>query len=549
MHRSPQSHAQRDYTIADEPCAASGGGPGQDHVDLPKGETSKRRDAVTRFRDRLEGWCHRIDLAPDLAQDIGSARWFRGLGTLVGLGAVALAFWPDVSAVEAATSMPVDDRVRDEFRSQMIMPLALGADSGRRMGATSLVTPLRSAPERPSIELVSTLGRGDSLGGMLERAGLSGGDSSRVLQLVSATMETGDITPGTRFDITLGRRPGPGLPRALESMAFRARFDLDLSIERGESGLALVRHPIAVDATPLRIRGKVGSSLYRAARNGGAPIAGIQDYLRAIDRHLSLESDIRADDDFDLIVAYRRSAKGERQVGELLYAGIERDGKPKLQLVRWGKDGEMFEASGVGRTYSRAPGQPVSGRVTSRFGMRRHPILGYRRMHSGVDYGARYGTPIYAVADGRVSYSGRHGGHGNYVKIEHGGHLATGYAHMSRIAVKSGSTVRAGQVIGYVGSTGLSTGPHLHFEAYKGNRKVDPLTIRFVSQPRIDGNELAAFKRRLAALMAVEPGAALADMAPAAEQPHAPAREIDRLSPQRAVVAAAASTTSVAMKD
>src|SRR3546814_6056639 len=91
---------------------------------------------------------------------------------------------------------------------------------------------------------------------------------------------------------------------------------------------------------------------------------------------------------------------------------------------------------------------PVAGRQTSPYGLRRHPILGYSRMHAGIDFGARYGTPIHAVTDGKVVYSGRHGGHGNYVKIKHSGGLATGYAHMRKIAAHVGERVRQGEVIG-----------------------------------------------------------------------------------------------------
>ena len=524
-----------------QPTGRSGESSSLAHAQIADANTSAEGsrlgpDSPPSIRRNLESWFRRADLAPDLAQNIGSTRWLRGLGTMVALGAVALTFWPDLSALEAATSMPADDRVRDEFRSQMIMPLAYGADSGRRMGATALVTELKNAPERPTLELASTLGQGDGLAAMLERAGVGSFDVDHAVRLIGGAIATSDIAPGTRFDITLGRRPAPGEPRALRAIDFRARFDLDLSVVRTDGGLAVVRHPIQVDETPLRIRGKVGSSLYRAARGSGAPIAAIQDYLRAIDKHLSLESDVRADDEFDFVVAYKRSARGERQVGELLYAGLERGGKPKLQLVRWGKQGEMFDASGVGRSTSRAPGQPVAGRETSTFGMRRHPILGYKRMHSGVDYGARYGTPIYAVADGRVSFAGRHGGHGNYVRLEHGGGLGTGYGHMSRIAVRSGASVQAGQVIGYVGSTGLSTGPHLHWEAYRGNRKVNPLSIRFVSQPQIDGKELASFKHRLAQLTQIEPGAALANIAAEQKAAAEPVREIDRLSANKQIV-------------
>jgi murein DD-endopeptidase MepM/ murein hydrolase activator NlpD len=320
----------------------------------------------------------------------------------------------------------------------------------------------------------------------------------------------------------------------VDSILFRARFDLDLGISRQGDGLALVRHPIAVDATPLRIRGAVGSSLYRSARNAGAPIAAIQDYLHAIDRHVSLESDLAATDAFDMIVAYKRSANGEREIGDLLYAGIERGGKARLQLLRWGKGGDMVAADGFGgdAVEPRAIGAPVAGHITSLYGMRRHPILGFVRMHAGVDFGAPYGSPIYAVADGVVSFAGRHGGHGNYVRLEHGGGNGTGYGHMSRIAVSPGAHVSAGQVIGYVGSSGLSTGPHLHFEAYQGGHTINPLGLRFAAaRPQVDQHELGAFKQRLASLLAIRPGAALGAVAPvpvAAE--HRSGREIDRLA-------------------
>ncbi len=486
------------------------------------------------FWHGLEAWCARVELAPDLASEIGSRKWFRGLATLVGLGIVAFAFRPDFTVVEAATSVPLAARMRDEYRSQTIAPLALGADSGRHMGANPLVHPLAAAPERPRIELVSTLGGGDSLARMLARAGVGPLDVSSVENLVGSAVPVDEIESGTQFDITLGKRPQQAAPRALESLDFRARFDLDLTVERaGAQGpLRLVRHPIHVDATPLRIEGKVGSSLYRSARAAGAPVAAIQAYLRAIDKYVSLDSDLHADDEFDMIVGYKRSARGEHQVGDLLYAGVIQDGKPKVQLLRWGKDGEMFPADTVGQPRAVPVGMPVAGHITSPYGMRRHPILGYTRMHAGIDFGAPYGTPIHAVAAGRVTYAGRHGGHGNYVRIQHAGGLGTGYGHMSRIAVRNGEQVTAGEVIGYVGSTGLSTGPHLHFEAYREGHTINPAGLKIMARPQIAGAERDAFKARMAALLGTVPGAALADLAPQKTPETDATREIDRLAPR-----------------
>ena len=489
---------------------------------------------ASTWRERLEA----LDLVPDLGADIGSRKWFRGLGSMIALSAVALAFWPDFAPLEAAPAMRVDENARDEFRSQMIMPLALGSDSGRHMGATSAVRSLAAAPERPRIDLLATLARGDSFERMLGRAGVSTGDRARAIDLIGDALPLGEIAPGTQVDIVLGRRDGAGGARPLESLAFRARFDLALEIARLDEGgaLSLTRKPIRVDDTPLRIRGTVGASLYRSARAAGAPASAVQAYLKTLNAQSDVGGDLRASDTFDMIVAHRRAATGERQAGQLLYAGLERGDKPAAQLMRWGKDGQFFEASGVGVQRSGLVA-PVPGRVSSSFGMRRHPILGYRRMHAGMDFRASHGTPIVAVTDGQVLSAGRAGGCGNAVKLRHGGGIDTRYCHMSRIAVNRGQTVRRGQVIGYVGSTGLSTGAHLHYEMYRSGRAVNPASVSFVTRAQLGGAELRRFRETLARLKEVEAGAALADLdrTPQEEAAEEPLREIDKLDQKRAI--------------
>lgn len=482
-------------------------------------------------------WLSGLDLAPDLAENIGSRRWFRGLGTMIGLGAVALAFWPDFAPLEARPAMQRGEEIRDEFRSQMITPLALGADSGRRMGPTERVIPLASAPERPQIELLATLSPGDSFASMLRRAGVSAGDIGQVSALIGSAMPLSEIEPGTQIDIVLGRRPAPGAARPLSALKFRARFDLELEVgrqganeETGQGGmLALQRNFIRVDDTPLRVRGKVGSSLYRSMRAAGVPASAVQEYIKTLDNQIDMDREVRSSDEWDIIIAYRRAATGERQAGQLLYAGIDRGGAPRTQLMRWGKDGTFYEASGVGEQRNGLVA-PVPGSVSSRYGMRRHPILGYRRMHAGLDFRARRGTPIVAVTDGRVTGAGRMGGCGIAVRLNHGGGLSTRYCHMSRMAVSRGQQVRRGQVIGYVGSTGLSTGPHLHYEMYRGGRAINPASVRFVTRAQLSGIELIDFRMQLNKLKQVEPGAALEDLEPMPSETEEPVREIDKIA-------------------
>ncbi len=482
--------------------------------------------APTSFAGRLAA----LDWTPDLARDICSRRWTRELVTMIGLGATAIAFWPGIAPVSAASAVRLDSQSRDELRSQMIAPLALGADSGRHMPGTAAVRSLGSAPERPELALLATLAPGDGLPGMLRRAGVGNAEASRVLALVAGAIDPGSLAPGTQVDITLGRRPAPGEPRALKSLSFRARFDLALAVDRSAIGqpLALTQRAIRTDETPLRIRGMVGPSLYRSARAAGAPASAVQSYLRALGQQVDLEEGLLPTDTFDIIVQHRRAATGERQTGELLYAGIERDARPRIQLMRWGR--EFYEASGVGENRSGLVA-PVPGRLTSHFGRRRHPILGFVRMHAGLDFKAGYGTPIVAVSDGRVSGAGRMGGCGNAVRIDHGGSLQTRYCHMSQIAARGGQFVRRGQVIGYVGSTGLSTGPHLHYEMYRGGQPVNPAEVSFVTRAQLSGADLARFRQSLAVLKEVAPGAALGDLAPTAadKAQESARREIDRI--------------------
>jgi len=497
------------------------------------GSRKPRQSLGTRLialRDRIDHGAGQVNWAPDLAEDIGSPQWFRGLGTLVGLSLLALAFWPDSAAIASAAAMPLDTAARDEFRSQTIQPLALGADSGRRMGPTRAVVPLAAAPERTNVQLTATLTQGDSFTRMLERAGVSTADAEEVTRLVAQALPVATIPAGTRVDLRLAAADGAGSAPQLEHLAFRARLDLDLSVSRVDGQLHITQQAIAVDNTPLRIRGVVGASLYRSARAAGAPIEAIQQYLQTLDQHLSLDTAIEPGDTFDIIVSSRRTSNGEVQIGDLLFAGLEHDGRAKAQLLRWGGEGQFFEASGMGAQRTGLIMPVYGGRITSNFGARRHPVLGYTRMHAGVDFGAPYGAPIYAVGDATVSFSGWHGGHGNYVKLDHGGGYATAYAHMSRIAVSSGTHVRAGQVIGYVGSTGLSTGPHLHYELYRNGSVVNPLSVRFTVSNQVDQKELVAFKARMAQLKQVRAGAAMNSMAPRqADSGPAPHREIDRL--------------------
>lgn len=475
------------------------------------GRASQNAAPDLNWRDVWRDRFAHIDLAPDLGHEIGSCVWWRGLATLALLCGSAIATFPGLSPLVVGGAGALNPADFNEARAQMIVPLALGGDSGRHMAATDAVRPLMQTPERPQIELTATLGQGDSFVRLLERAGVGGGEAAALAARIGTAVPLADISPGTRVDLILGRRAARTMPRPVDALAMRARFDLRIEMERIDGNLVLRRIPIAVDNSPLRVRGRVGGSLYRSARAAGAPAEAVQAYLRVIAQQISVSRDIRADDEFDIILDHRRAETGESESGKLLYAGLIRSGKPKLSMLEWQVDGrsQWFEASGVGEQKS-GFARPSAGRISSTYGMRRHPILGYRRMHSGIDFAGGYGGPIYAVTDGMVTIAGRKGGYGNYVRLNHGGGLGSGYGHMSRIAVRAGQHVSRGQVIGYIGSSGLSTGPHLHYELYRNGNAVNPAATSFVTRSLLAGADLAAFRARIRTLTAIAPGKAMA---------------------------------------
>jgi murein DD-endopeptidase MepM/ murein hydrolase activator NlpD len=182
------------------------------------------------------------------------------------------------------------------------------------------------------------------------------------------------------------------------------------------------------------------------------------------------------------------------ETGDLEYAELH--GVKFFRFERDGGEAEYFDETGknIRGFLLRTPVDAV--RISSNFGMRKHPILGYTRMHPGIDFAAPRGTPVYAAGDGVVVELRRAGGYGNWLKINHQGGWATGYGHLSAYAkgLHKGSKVRQGQVVAYVGSTGLSTGPHLHYEVLAKGAKVNPKGAKVPQGTILAGRDLVAFK-------------------------------------------------------
>ena len=259
------------------------------------------------------------------------------------------------------------------------------------------------------------------------------------------------------------------------------------------------------DDTPLRIQGTIGRSLYRSARAAGAPAKAVESYIKALATRTPV-SRLGSDCKFDIIVGQARAETGEVQMGSLMYAGVSGCSN-KVQLAPFEQGGKTTWFDGLGRgSTTGAMAMPANGRFSSGFGMRRHPILGYTRMHRGVDIAAPWGSPVFAASDGVVQFAGRSSGYGNFIKVTHGNGYGTGYGHLSRIYVRGGERVRRGQRIGAVGNTGLSTGPHLHYELYRNGMAVNPRSVSFTSTQQLTGGDLGEFRAELNRLLSVPVG-------------------------------------------
>ena len=362
-----------------------------------------------------------------------------------------------------------------------------------RTTASAAVGGTDVSPQRRDLEV----GAGDTLIGMLLRLGIARAEAHAAVEGLRDVYDPRRLRPGQRLEIETD-----AAARRLVRLAFAPSERRRIELVRDAHGSfeAAVRERATVSEETL-VTAEVRSSLHAAAIGAGVPAAVLAEVVRVFSWDVDYQRETRAGDRITVLFERERLPGGAVVgAGDVHYARLDIGGR-ELEAFRYVRDGEpeFFTRDGdsLRKFLLRTP---VDGaRMSSGFGMRRHPILGYNRMHRGVDFAAPTGTPIYAAGDGRIVRVGRLGGYGNYVRIEHGGGYATAYAHLSRFAagMRSGRRVEQGEVIGYVGSTGRSTGPHLHFEVLKRGQQVDPLEVARPPAESLKGEALAAFRREI----------------------------------------------------
>ncbi|GBD44506.1 Murein DD-endopeptidase MepM [bacterium HR40] len=346
--------------------------------------------------------------------------------------------------------------------------------------------------------------RGDTLLSILLEAGVGTAEAHEAISTLRGLYDLRRLQPGQYLTLALERerRSGGELRLASLSFALDARKEVELS--RDDEGHFVVRAVEREFAAETRLAtGAIEDSLYAAALRQSVPESTLAEAIRLLSWDIDFQRDLQPEDRFELLYEELVHApSGASLPGDLLYLALRMDRRIVEAFRFKTRDGQVQYYDRQGRSLRKSLLKtPVDGaRLSSRFGNRRHPVLGYTRMHKGVDFAAPTGTPIYAAGDGVVVMAGPYSAYGNYVRIRHTREFETAYGHMSRIAtgIRSGVRVRQGQVIGYVGSTGMSTGPHLHYEVLQAGRQVNPLRVTVTVAEQLEGRDLEAFRQRVA---------------------------------------------------
>lgn len=277
-------------------------------------------------------------------------------------------------------------------------------------------------------------------------------------------------------------------------------------IERGPDDRLAVRDtPDGALSTLVEMRsGIIRSSLFAATDAADLPDEVANKLVELFGTEIDFHTDLRKGDRFNVIYEAIYDRGTPVRTGRVLAAEFVNQGKSHVVVLHQRADKEQYytaDGRSLGQAFLRSPLE--FSRVTSSFGGRIHPILNRPRDHKGVDFGAPTGTPVKATSDGVVDYVGTQRGYGNLIVLQHRGKIATAYAHLNGFArnLKQGQSVSQGDLIGYVGSTGMSTGPHLHYEVRINGEAHDPMTVALPVADTLDGRELTAFKRDTAPLL------------------------------------------------
>ena len=349
------------------------------------------------------------------------------------------------------------------------------------------------------ISMIVKIAPGESFEAAVRRTGVGKDEAAQAVQMLGKAFDTANIKAGLAFQANIARPIGRQGSAELVGLSMRIGPATAVTLSRAFDGVLHLRElrEKVLDRTTV-IGGRMQGSLYASAQKAGATPELTAQVVKLFSHKLDFSRDIQPGDRFSMVFDRKVTQSGRMvSAGELLYAEIRAKGGATrfYRFAGAGLNGaQYFDAFGknIRSLLLRTPLDSV--RITSSFGMRLHPILGFSRMHAGIDFGAPTGTPVFAAGDGVVEKAGWAGGYGRWLQVRHSGGFETGYGHLSRWAVRAGEHVRQGQVVAYVGSSGLSTGPHLHYEIMQNGKKLNPSQFKAPPGISLAGPQLAAFK-------------------------------------------------------
>ncbi len=356
-------------------------------------------------------------------------------------------------------------------------------------------------------ERIVTVKKGDSVSSILREAGAAPEDIKSIAAILGPRGRDNGLKEGQKLRILMapteaGHRAQPirvivagdSAIEAVVAYSDTGKY-VSVDIQNMETEVAEAPEDDENDTTAIRLY----QSVYETALRNQVPRAVIDDLIRVYSYDVDFQRRVQPGDSFEMLYAGEDEATGEGK-GDVLYASLTVGGENK-QFYRFQTPDDnvtdYYDESGKSAKKFLVRKPVATAVMRSGFGFRKHPLLGYTKMHTGIDWAASIGTPIYASGNGTVEKAGWESGYGKYVRLRHNNGYETAYGHMSAFArgIQPGVRVRQGQVIGYVGSTGLSTGPHVHYEIIVNGRFVDPMRIKLPRGRVLEGQTLANFER------------------------------------------------------
>ena len=339
---------------------------------------------------------------------------------------------------------------------------------------------------------------GQTFSNFLDQFNLNTNNKIKVIELVSKEIDLKKIKIGTKIEINSNKEDNE---KNIEYIIIYPDKERSIYINFLDDEIKLKINDVKIFKKSKFIKVEVQDSIYQSMLEGNVPENIIMEFIKLFSFDIDFQRDIRKENVLTLYYDYYKDEKQNYVKSDVIRFAKIKLHNQSYELYRFtnenGKLIDYFDSKGKSATKALMK-TPINGaRLSSSYGMRKHPILGYNRLHQGIDFAAPIGTPIMAAGTGRIEFVGTNGGAGKYIRIKHLNGYKTAYAHLNSFAsgMNKGVRVRQGQAIGFVGSTGLSTGPHLHYEVWFNNKKINPMTMRLPSGIKLNDIQFEKFKR------------------------------------------------------